>query len=113
MQKVVELLLRFLVLLFPGLDVLLEPEAFLGNSFSKIALVVEVFLLHVLRAFAQVLVFNRILVLLGVNVHLATCSCQLLPVQAKRRLVLSDLTRLSDMVPVLSDLSQQHISFDF
>jgi hypothetical protein len=74
-QKVVEFLLGFLVLLFPGLDVLLEPDALLCNSFSKIALVVKVFLLHVLRVFAQVLVFNRILVLLGINVHLATCGC--------------------------------------
>ena len=83
----------------------------MGDSFAEIALVIEVLLLHVLCVFAEVLVFNRVLVLLGVNVHLATCGCQLLSIKTKRCLVLCDYTRLSDMVPVLSNLSQQHYFF--
>lgn len=75
MEEVVEFLLGFLVLLFPGLNVLLQSEALLGDVFAEIALVVEVLLFHGLGVFAQVLVLDSLLVLLGVDVDLATGGC--------------------------------------
>ena len=110
-QVIVELMLRFLVLLFPCFNVLLQSESLLTDTFAEIALVVEMLLFHWLSVLAEILVFDRLLVLLGVDVHLATSGCEILSIQSEGGFILGDLSGFSDMVPALSNLSEHHLLY--
>lgn len=69
MQIFIELLTCFFVLLFPGEEIGLKSKTFLSNFFSEITLIIEMPEFHFLCMFMQILIFDHLLILFGLNVY--------------------------------------------